>query len=65
MKTLHELAEYGECMWIVSDEDVKPALYCSDPTLDKYERYCAVHRKMGTKPLQPRARPYFKKSYRQ
>lgn len=58
-KTLHELADEGECMWIVSGEGVKPALYCAETTV-KRERYCDDHKKMGTKALQPRARPYVK-----
>lgn len=53
MKTLKELADDGECMWIVSDESVKPAMYCAEATGDKRLRYCPRHRAAGTKEPRP------------
>jgi hypothetical protein len=61
MKTLHELADHGECMWIVSDEGVKPALYCGEATGDIFLRYCPTHRKAGTQPPRPIQRSSFVK----
>jgi hypothetical protein len=48
----------GMCKWMISADR-----YCGGGTGNKRERYCASHKKIGTQPLKPSARPYIKRKY--
>jgi hypothetical protein len=48
----------GMCKWMISADR-----YCGGGTGDKRVVYCAAHKKTGTQPLRPSARPYIKRKY--